>query len=810
MPKTEPSKPALLSGVFVLSVALITLELLYTRLFSFALWHYMAYLVISISMLGLGVSGVILSIYQKALEWNRGKTLAWMSLGFSLSILMGIGAICRMELDILKLNLAVTHVKILLFNGMLALPFFFCGSVFSLIFSAYPQRIGGLYAVNMVGSGIGCLVVIPAMWYLGLPGSLIVCALLGGISASLFLPSMGRWAILAVTVVLTFLLFPFRESIYPIRPAPTKLLALIEKHLQEKPEYTRWTPLSRIDVVDASKYSPGRKAVLQDGDAVSFLHEWNGDSSTLDYLNDNIAAGPYRILKEPNVLLIGIGGGPDILIAHHFGAKKITAVEINPASIEVLTELYKSYNGGIANFLPSYQVVHAEGRSYVRRSDQKYDLIHVPGADSFTALQSGAYMVAESYLYTADAMKDYFSHLTEDGILGFVRISFDPPREHLKLVTSAATAMRELGIEEPWNKALVIRDRRYIYLTLTLFKLKPFTPEEIESYRQWLVNNPSYTIMYAPGYPTGNPYEQFFQAFAEGGEEKFYDEYFYNVRPATDDSPFFFRHEKLKNVLKKLPLPSMEPLPGESNAFPGFTSLFEADQFREKGLGIWMLIATIVQMTILTALFILAPLTVFKKRHLKVPNSIPMLFYFSCLGLAYVSIEISFIQRLILFLGHPTYSTSVVIFTFLVFSGLGSATTGYFGHTRRNALWIFAVLFLVGLITHAAVTPITNLFLPIPIETRIVLAVILLAPLSFLMGMPFPMGIGIANENSSREMIAWAWGVNSAFSVMGSMMCIAIAMALGFSQVLLGMLIVYLMAACVLFLIRKPGMDLAP
>ena len=173
--------------------------------------------------------------------------------------------------------------------------------------------------------------------------------------------------------------------------------------------------------------------------------------------------------------------------------------------------------------------------------------------------------------------------------------------------------------------------------------------------------------MYAPGKNLETAYEQFLTAFAQGNEEQFYTDYFYNIRPATDDSPFFFMHDKLKNIFKTLPLTSDHQLPGESNLFPGFVSLFESEQFREKGLGVWMLIATVVQMVILTLIFIFTPLLVYKNKGITVPNAAPLLIYFSCLGLAYVSIEISFIQKFILFLSHPTYSTTVILFTFWCF-----------------------------------------------------------------------------------------------------------------------------------------------
>jgi hypothetical protein len=688
---------------------------------------------------------------------------------------------------------------------VLAVPYIFCGIVLSLAFTSFPERIGSLYASNMIGSGFGCLLVVPLIWYFGLPGSLLLCALLGALSAAFFLGSRKAILVTALSIIVTLLLYPFRDTLFKIEPAPSKTLALLLNNLEKTPEHTRWTPISRIDVVDPSPILPDRKVVLQDGDAISLLHKWGGDPGKLDYLDADLAAGPYRILEQPEVLIIGIGGGPDILIAYHNQATDVTAVEINPGSIEVLTELYKDYNGNIASIQPSYRVINSEGRAYVRRSDEKYDLIQIPGADSFTALQSGAYMVAESYLYTLNAMEDYLSHLNDGGMLGIVRISFDPPRENLKLVTSGATALRKLGITDPRDHIIVIRVNNFPYPTLSLFKLTPFTQEEVECYSQWIAENPTWSFMYAPGKNLETAYEQFLTAFAQGNEEQFYTDYFYNIRPATDDSPFFFMHDKLKNIFKTLPLTSDHQLPGESNLFPGFVSLFESEQFREKGLGVWMLIATVVQMVILTLIFIFTPLLVYKNKGITVPNAAPLLIYFSCLGLAYVSIEISFIQKFILFLSHPTYSTTVILFTFLVFSGLGSATTTRFMTSSRIRLAqiCLTILFITGIITSLVAEPVINTFLPYSLAVRVLIAVLLLAPLSFCMGMPFPLGVSVAEQYSMRELIAWVWGVNAAFSVVGSILSIAFAMTIGFYNTLIVMLFIYLLAAGTLLLVRS-------
>jgi hypothetical protein len=535
------------------------------------------------------------------------------------------------------------------------------------------------------------------------------------------------------------------------------------------------------------------------------MYPYDGTKESIREIAEGLEGGAYRICRNPDTFIIGAGGGPDILIALYNDAKRITAVEINPATIRVLTDVYRDYLDNVISTDPRIHVEQAEGRSYVRRLHRQFDLIQMTGVDTYTALASGAYILSESYLYTVEAFQDYLSHLEPDGLLAVVRLSFDPPRENLKLIATAIEAMREMGIEHVDRNILLVKANKFPYLALSLFKKTAFTDSEIRVYQTWCQDDPRFSLVYAPGVDLPSHYQELVHIYRDSFQgsqeaaELFFDSYPYNVKPVRDDSPFFYNQYKWSNVFSTLPI-SERPIEEESKTAPGFTWLFDSTAFRERPLGMWILVAMLVQMMVLAAVFVWIPLFVFKRGGIRVPGAASFLTYFACLGIGYIFIEISSIQRLILFLGHPTYSITTVLFTFLTFSGLGSAVTGRLGSHGfvRDIRRVVVCLVVVGLMMLLASEWLVDAALESPLSVRIGMAVVLLAPLAFCMGMPFPLGVRFVEESTkdrSMMVIPWVWGVNAGMSVVGSILSVTLAMVWGFRWVTVIALMVYVLGA---------------
>jgi len=439
-------------------------------------------------------------------------------------------------------------------------------------------------------------------------------------------------------------------------------------------------------------------------------------------------------------------------------------------------------------FLPGVTIHVDEGRSWLRRSDEKYDLIQMTGTDTYAALSSGSYVMSESYLYTAEAYDDFLSHLTPDGVIAVMRFRFDPPRETLRLAAIAVDALRRAGVEHPeqhfivigWKgKEIVTSEGRVQGLDYgsILIRKRPFTPREVAMYQELCAARPAYFVMYAPGVETEGEFPDFFAAVADGTDDAFRDAYVYNLDPVTDNNPFFFRYHRWRNVIPQLLGMAPDPVEEASHSDVGTEYL---DIIGEKPIGLIMLLTVLGQSTVLVALLVLVPLFLFRREGLKVPGSGRWVLYFFGLGAGYILIEVAAMQRFVLFLGHPGVAITVVLISFLVFSALGASVAGKSDDPRRTlgkalvAVLVLLAIFAFGLPTLFDAT------LKLPIEARIAITVAATAPMAFFMGMPFPSGLSLVQRRADA-LVPWAFGVNGGASVIASVCGILLAMAGGFS-----------------------------
>ena len=739
----------------------------------------------------------------------------------------------------------------------LVVPFLFSGLAVAIAISNFASGVHKTYLWNLIGSGVGSVLFVLLVRPFGGPGMLLFCASLGGLSGLVALiGSEARvgWfirglALLGAAVWPASLVVPgLTDLLVPIRPAPTKaqvvhenaysLLTAIEK--TNDPRYpdpdpaqrrTIWTPLCRLDTMqmpipgpavqrdrdDPANAPRSQVHVFQDGDAPTVV--WSAGHAAKEVNFDGWMYGlGYRLVDKPRVLIIGSGGGNDIETALHYGAQSVTAVEINGATLNLVRNDLAKYTNNVYT-REKVTAVHSEGRSFLRRAGGTYDLLQMSGTDTYAALASGSYIFSESYLYTEEAMTDYFTHLSDRGVVTIIRPRFEPPRETLKLVATAARALRGFGVKDARNHFIVVNhedkqvlalaewaranpknpeaaklvthlDRNYTMPTrfdVAMMRKVPFSADEVAKIEKSIAAMNSDVVKHWLGYAGGrddlkdNEYGRLLTAMAEGeaAEKQFHHTYPYNTEPATDDRPFFFNFFSWSDAFFASKSPSSD-----------HTALVGGEP-----IGIYILLALLLQTIVATLVLVLLPLLRLGFRSEgKAGSRARILVYFCALGFAYLLVEITTIQRFVLYLGHPTYSLTVGLASFLVFSGLGSGWAGRFGSGARTAS-VAAMIVVLLLVAHALVLPgFLRNTLASSEPMRILLTIAAIAPLAFAMGIPFPTGLRQL-EGGAPGVVPWAVGINGAASVVASVLSIVLAMEFGFAVVALVAAGLYLLAA---------------
>jgi hypothetical protein len=789
--------PALLIGVFLVSAATLHLEIVQTRVFALVLWHHVTYLVVTFTLLGFAASGTLLSVFPEAVERNPRRFLGICALLFGLTSLGAFAFLARHRIDTFALlERREQYLWVFAYYLYLVVPFVLAGLAIGGALKIAGRRTGLVYGVNLAGSAIGCLLFVLALRPLGGAGSVLLAsatALLGAVAfggtATKVVGGIAAAGMLAA--------IGFGERVLPFEAAPGKPLV---EHLRmenarrpsEPPAYveaSRWDPICRVDVVNfGSDEAP--KRVFQDGDAPTEILPAAAkfDPSSCYHL-------PYfvheagRIARgegsPPEVLAIGIGGGMDLLHALWGKASKVTGVEINASTDELMRGPFAEFSGHVYT-RPGVDMVVGEGRSFVRRSREKYDVIQMTGTDTFTALASGSYVLSESYLYTVDAFRDYFDHLKPGGYVSTLRFRFLPPRESLRLVAIAIEALRERGVEHPERNVLIV-DQIWWHLlgimqqagesqplsySSMLFKATPFEPAEIAAVKTWVDAHPqnagrppdrrTFTLGYAPGEPITTEFGEYLDAVARGTDAEYAARYPVRIDPVSDDSPYFFNYHRWSSLL-------------EPAAKTTYLSMTGRDP-----IGLFLLLTALGESLLLVVLLVVLPLLLSRRTLLPRERRGPVLVHFLGLGLGYLFLEIAAMQRFVLYLGHPTRSITVVLFSFLLFSGLGAAVAGKLRLTsaRLPLLLVVASAIACALWQPALLDATLGLETPV----RIAIAVGVLALPAFLMGMPFPVALSKLT-GESKPFLPWALAINGGASVVASIVAILVAMEGGFTAV---------------------------
>jgi spermidine synthase len=791
-------------ATLVISAAALGYEILLMRVLSIVQWHHFAYMIISLALLGYGASGTFIAINKRWLEPRFELAFAVSALLFSITIVASFVTGQRVPFNALEIVWDTRQlISLSIIYLIFFVPFFFAACCIGLAFTCRKPFISRIYFFDLLGAGLGAMLVVAVLFVLSPQYALIMLAVLA-LSASVLAGGglSARKPLIAVQLLwLGALVFGLPQDWLGMRISEYKGLSQALQVVDSKVMTVSSSPLGLLTVVESPRVPfrnapglsfntrfvpPEQLAVFTDGDAMSTITRFDGDFTALGYLGDVTAALPYRLLAAPRVLILGAGGGTDVLLALYNGAARIDAVELNPQMTRLVKTTYADFAGHLYD--DGRIKVHArEARGFVAQSKDQYDLIHIGLLDSFAAAGSGVQALNESYLYTVEAVDEYLQHTTPGGILAITRWLKLPPRDSLKLVATVIEALRAKGIADPGRHIALIRS----WNTSTLLvAITGFSAANVEMIREF-ARSRSFDTAYYPSMPAGDanrfnilPEPYLFDgvtALLGNDAENFVDRYKFDVSPATDDQPYFFHFLKW-------------------SALPEFLSLLRRGGAGLVEWGYLILIATVVQAAIAGAVLILLPLS-------RVSRSWPrgtggrMGSYFFLLGLAFLFVEIAFIQKFILFLSHPLYSVAVVLSAFLIFAGIGSAYSGRVVQIARQREFSPVAVAVAGI---AGMTLLYVVLLPLLFRQligladgiKVVLSVLLIAPLAFCMGMPFPIGLSRLAD-SAPDFIPWAWGINGFASVISAALATILAIEFGFTTVVLLALGLYATAAAI-------------
>lgn len=737
-------------GIFLVSAATLLLEIALTRIFSVLFFHHFAFLVISTALFGFGFSGIVLFL-KKSRAGKLDQHLALFALLFAATILLAAKVVLSLPYQFPEMSGDPAQVLRPAMNyAVLAVPFFFSGLVIALLLNSFSSQSGKLYAFDLTGAAAGCLAVLWLVPWLGASGAIVAAAALAAAAALVFRPSVWTALVLAGIVFL----LPNAESYFALP---------IANIIQEKQsgywkkskgiEYSAWSPVSRIDVITSGV---NRTIMLDGGSNVSAMIRFDGDVAALEP-RWNWRAVPYALAHRSDVCIVGPGGGEDVLMALSHHSDAIDAVEMDPLIVEIVRGKYNELLGGIFN-QPSVHLVNDEGRSYLRRSQRQFDLIQQVHNISPMAIASGALNLSESYLLTREAFTEYWDHLSPGGMLAINRWGI------LRAASIASVVLHSKGIPDPENYVLVTSRAQSGKDTSFYLKKGRITKRDLDALGQYQ-DALSVRIEYAPlpEYRTEqNPY---YRLLVPSLRDAFIHDADLVLDAPTDDWPFFDHFQRFGSLRTSATI-----LPKEFNPMLQYFNL-----------GDFALLTLLGEAVILSSLFLLWPL-IRMRRTLAGVSSWAVPAYFSALGAGFILIEISLIQKHILFLGQPVYSISSVLFSLLLSAGAGSWLVQRFFHEGAERRWLGVALLLLAItivLEVFAAPVIFDALLGAGRMARFAVSGIVISPLGLLLGIPFPLGIRLLGARSP-EAVPWAWGINAYATVVGSILCVIIAVTFGF------------------------------
>jgi hypothetical protein len=783
--------------IFLICFAALLLEVSYTRVVSYKLFYYYTYLVIGLALLGIGSGSVVTSVSRRVRQASTDGIMMLGSLFGAVSVIVGYLVVARLpiaSLDIWRYGTgsSVTNLgKLVVVCLALYASFVWVGVMISTLFSRKTEGIGKLYFADLLGAGIACALAVPLISAIGPPRIIALAgAVLAGVSVLVAVRRRSRIVPVSAVVGVGLAVCVLFSGVLPdIKPDDGKADPT-------GADVSRWSPIFRVDTGPL----PNGILLNHDGMLGSVIKPWDGEIESLGdevyNFDEDPRSLPFDVLGEApgNVMIIGAAGGHEVLASLYFEAENIDAIELNPLTHELVTETYADYGGDIAN-QPGVNYRTGDGRSYLARSDESYDVIWFPAPDSYSATNAstaGAFVLSESYLYTTEIIEDSFEHLTDGGIVAtqFGELDFEgKPNRTTRYVSTAREALRRYGIDDPSGHILVSTTPSGgpSVLSTVLVKTTPFTDAEIADFVDEVTAVEGNLVRYVPGEPQENSVSNVI-TLPDDEVDDYIDGYAYDITPVTDDGPFFWHFARFTDVIRNY---------GDA--------ITHGDT--EIAIGERVILLLLVIATLMAAVFLLLPFVTMRKVWRALPRKGTSALYFAALGLGFMFFEITLIQRLILFLGYPTYSLTVTLASLLIFTGVGALLSGRLKARPDLLVRVLApTVVALGLVYLFLLPVLTESLLTTPLAVRVMVAFLVLAPLGVTLGMFMPLGLGAVAEltDHGEEYVAWGWAVNGFASVIGSVLTTIIAMVFGFNVVLALSVVVYLAALAALRRLQRP------
>jgi spermidine synthase len=797
----SPNRAAALA--FTIAFATLVAQILFHRIISAKLLNNYAFLVISLTMLGFACSGVILSrsmarwvdrLDEMAVVWTALFVLT--TLGATLIFYHGgMGPPTFASRGQFLGNLFKTLPYALLYT----VPFIFSGLLLGLLLSSPRLPTSKIYCWDLVGSACGAFAVLPAITFWGVETALLgVCALLLAVTLALARPARKNVYWLAAAAILSVVLgLAFKPSFFFLRfPEGTQLALTARPGSGMTLDYVRWDPVARIEVSRIPPPDPAimgypsligsnpsflarfKRMLTQNNYAFTYAVDYDGDPKSLDGIQETIYSSAYIAKSTPNpkVAVIGVGGGFDILTALHFQASEITGIEVNRATLHILQKDYADYFRAWTGD-PRVKLVYDDGRHFLKSTDNKFDIIQLSGVDSYSGTPGAANVFSESYLYTTEAFELYFSRLSPNGILNVMRMEHSPPCEMLRVLTTAVTALHHAGVDQPAGHIAMLSQNDGRFMAL-LVKKSPFTKEEEDRLVQWTATTRFIVPAVIPQSvsPRKTWYHLFLEQATDADREAFYEASLFNIRPATDDTPFFFNFSRWGH------------LPFLFNFSP-----WASWRFVRSSLVPVMQITLVAMFFLVGAAALLCVWLPLRRLTQGGTAATPRRhgFIFAGTGLGYLAVEIALLQKFGLYLGHPNYALSVVLAGLLFATGLGALCSSTLGRWLGGPRFISYALALLVMAECAFVFPTLYQWPVEDFSLRVLVVLALVAPLGVLMGTYVPTAVEQLKA-TAPGFVPWAWGINGIFSVLAPILSVAFSMTWGITALLLSAVPIYL------------------
>ncbi|MGH7259367.1 MAG: hypothetical protein ACREI9_01645 [Nitrospiraceae bacterium] len=779
--------------------AFITLfsQILVHRMVSAKLLNNYAFLVISLTMLGFAGSGVLLSRWGTRFRRSLDETTGWCAAGFAITLVLASAVFYAADIgtqgsssrgDFLLALLKWTPLALLY-----AVPFTFAGVILGLLLSLPDVPARRVYGFDLAGSALGALAVLPAIEWLGVERAAVVaCLVLVG--GALVLAWPARLATRAAAALVALVLgsaLAVPDTFFAMRYQQGSLLARAHQpdgHLTI--EHVTWDPLARVEVSKIPPPNPGQssfpsllgeqqafldrltRVITQNNYAFTYAPAYDGTPASLRGIEETIYAATYQAssVPRPDVLVIGVGGGYDVLSALRFAASRVTGVEINHATVQILTDTYREYFAGWVQD-PRVRLVHDEGRHFLESEGRRFDIIQLSEVGTYSGMPGTAHVFTENHLYTAEAFDVYLSRLSPDGLLSIMRLETPYPRILLRTLTTAVDALRRAGTASPADHIMILMQRNGRFGSL-LVKHAPFTGAEVRRVQAWAAGNKFLTVAAGPGLnePGANPYQAFLALADPVRERQFLAQYPFDVSPVTDNRPFFFRFSSWWHLL-----------PGNDLLWRSSIPVMEYST---------LLLGTFIGLA--AVLCVALPLRLLAGEGLRIAHAARYAAYCGGIGLGYMAIEIALLQKFSIVLGHPNYSLSIVLASLLVATGAGALAADAIMRRVRQVRFVSYALAGVFLLEYGLLFPWLADLMSLPWAVRAGLVAAVVAPVGLCLGVFFPTVLEQLKRTKSAAFVPWAWGINGIFSVLGPVVSVALSITWGINALLLSAIPIYL------------------